>query len=99
DIPQVPFYPGKGGGRRTSCEGICREKDRRSRKGPAPGLPFKREPRIPVPGGGSDERQIRQCRPALPAGAGVRAVRPAYLQAEHGELDDPVRGEVSCSPL
>ena len=39
------------------------------------------------------------CRPALPAGAGVRAVRPAYLQAEHGELDDPVRGEVSCSPL
>ena len=37
--------------------------------------------------------------PALPAGAGVRAVRPAYFQTEHGELDDPVRGEVSCGAL
>ena len=63
------------------------------------GIPFKREPRIPIPGGGSDERQIRQRRPALPAGAGVRSVRPAYFQTEHGELYDPVRREISCGPL
>ena len=31
-------------------------------------------------------------------GAGVWAVCSAHFKAEHGKLDDPVHGQVSCDP-
>lgn len=58
-----------------------------------------RKPKKIKTGSGGDECQICQCGAPLPSGAGVWALRPAYFQTEHGELDNPVCRALSGGSL
>ena len=65
------FTPGEDRGGGTPCKGVRRKGDGRCHKGAASADFIKGEPCFPFAGGSGNERQICQCRPALPAGTGV----------------------------